>query len=139
MATNQNEIDQALQDLILMNRKKIEVKKVWSNASSTSTFKGQSVNANTKNADFVIVTERYSTSAGSSEVFAIIPTMGGYLRSLAGAEYSTTGYCSRWVEFTTSKVTFGDNYLKQINTSTGGSVNNTYQIPLAIYTVKGVI
>lgn len=115
------------------------IKKVYSNSSPTSTFKGQSVTANTAGADFVIITERYSKSAGSSEVFTIVPSMGGYLRALAGAGYSNTGYCSRWVEFTDSKATFGDNYLKQLNNSTAGAVDNTYQIPLAIYTVKGVL
>ena len=115
------------------------IKKVWENASPTSSFAAQKIDIDTSDADFVVIVERYSTTSGSSEVFTIIPSMGGYLRTFAGAGYSTTGYCSRYVEFTSSQIKFGDNYLKSINTTTGGTVNNTYQIPTEIYTLKGVL
>ena len=115
------------------------IQKVWTNASPTSSFAAQNIDIDTSDADFVVIVERYSTTSGSSEVFTIIPSMGGYLRTFAGAGYSTTGYCSRYVEFTSSQIKFGDNYLKSINTTTGGTVNNTYQIPTEIYTLKGVL
>ena len=119
--------------------KVVTLQKVWTNASPTSSFAAQKIDIDTSDADFVVIVERYSTTSGSSEVFTIIPSMGGYLRTFAGAGYSTTGYCSRYVEFTSSQIKFGDNYLKSINTTTGGTVNNTYQIPTEIYTLKGVL
>ena len=139
MATSQNELNQALQNLITMNGKKIEIKKVWTNASPTSAFKGQAIDVDFQENDFVMITWRYSTTGASLETLMFDPAQGGYLRELAGAGYSNVGYCSRYVEFAPQKITFNDNYLKTINTSTAGTVNNTYQIPLAIYIVKGVI
>lgn len=50
---NQNESNQALQNLILMNRKKI--KKVWQNASPGSDFVGQTIKLNLTDMSFAIV------------------------------------------------------------------------------------
>lgn len=136
MATNQNEIDQAIQNLIKMG---VKIMKVYQNASPTSAFKGQAIDVELQDADFVMITWRYSTTGASLETLMFDPAQGGYLRELAGAGYSNVGYCSRYVEFTPQKITFNDNYLKNINTSTGGTVNNNYQIPVTIYAVKGVI
>ena len=136
MATSQNEYNQAIQNLIKMGAK---IKKVYQNASPTSAFKGQAIDVELQDADFVMITSRYSTTGASLETFIFDPSQGGYLRELAGAGYSNVGYCSRYIEFASAKITFNDNYLKTINTSTAGTVNNTYQIPLAIYIVKGVI
>lgn len=55
MATNQNEINQALQNLIKMNRKNIEIKKVWTNASPASTFANQTLKLDLSSYDLVII------------------------------------------------------------------------------------
>lgn len=52
---NQNESNQALQNLILMNRKKIEIKKVWENASPGSDFSEQTIELNVTDASFILV------------------------------------------------------------------------------------
>ena len=43
MATSQNEINQALQNLITMNKNKAEIKRVYINASPDSEFNAQTV------------------------------------------------------------------------------------------------
>lgn len=139
MTTSQNEYNQAMQNLITMIGKKIEIKKVWTNASPTSTFKGQDIDVDIQDADFVVITSRYSTSSSTLETFVFDPAEGGYLRELAGAGYSNVGYQSRYVEFASEKITFSDNYYKNINSATAGTVNNNYQIPTVVFAVKGVI
>ena len=64
MATNQNEIDQALQNLIKMNRKKIEIKKVYQNASPASGFLEQLVTidfGDVKEGDLIAIEALMST------------------------------------------------------------------------------
>lgn len=137
--SNQDEYNKALQNLLTLSGKKVEIKKVWLNASATSAFKGQDIDVDIQDADFVVITSRYSTNSSTFETFIFDPAEGGYLRELAGAGYANVGYQSRYVEFASEKITFGDNYYKNINTATTGTINNIYQIPVAIYTVKGVI
>ncbi len=43
MATNQNEYNQAIQNLIAMNKTKAEIKRIYKNASPGSEFKAQTV------------------------------------------------------------------------------------------------
>lgn len=118
----------------------VRIEKVWSNASPTSSFKEQSISVAVQNSDFVIIKEAYSTSdTDIYETFLVDPHKKAYLRSIASSAYSNVGYNVRLVTFGSSKITFTDNYAKNINTATAGTVNNTYQIPVEIYTIKGVI
>lgn len=129
-----NEVDSAIQKLLKLG---IKVTKLWENASPTSTFKGQEVKVAVKSNDFVLIETNYSTTASSDEVFIMDPTRSAYLRELAGAGYSNIGYSSRYVEFTDTAVKFSDNYTKTaIGSTTGGTVNNTYQIPKRIFGIK---
>lgn len=129
-------LDKALQAILKMLKKKDERVLLWENASPGSTFKGQTINVDATQYGLIVLEERYSTETQSRETFIFTPVNGGYARELAGAEYSNVGYHSRWMEFKTSGITFGDNYYKNINTSTGGKVDNTYQIPQKIYGIK---
>ena len=82
---NQDESNQALQSLILMNRKKIEIKKVWSNASPTSTFVAQQIpkskygDLNLLDYDFVGFRFWYSnTSHGECDIKWFKPSNGTF-------------------------------------------------------------
>lgn len=50
-----NELDKAVQNLITMMNKKIEITKVWENASPTANFPNQTINVDLSEYDFALV------------------------------------------------------------------------------------
>lgn len=55
-----SEIDKAVQKLVTMTGKKVEIKKVWENASPTSVFAAQTVKVDTTGAKFAIIPYLYA-------------------------------------------------------------------------------
>jgi len=143
MASNskQDEYNKALQNLLAMSGKKVEIKKVWENANPTSNFSEQDISVDLSDADFVLVETFYATDTLTyvqTHIAALDLTYISYL--LAQAAYSSIGYHTRPFKASVSGVHFHNNYMKGSITSTSaGTVNNKYQIPAAIYTVRGVI
>ena len=139
--SNQDEYNKALQNLLTLSGKKAEIKKVWENANPTSNFGEQDISIDLSDVDFVLIETFYATDTLTyvqTHIAALDLTYISYL--LAQAAYSSIGYHTRPLKATTSGVHFYNNYMKGSITSTSaGTVNNKYQIPAAIYTVKGVI
>lgn len=117
----------------------VSIKKVWSNASPTSNFNAQTLPLNLSDADLIIYQACYSmVTTNVIESTIVAPNSRIITRVLAAAVYSNVGYSTRIIDFESSQIVFEDNNLKQINTATGGTKNNKYNIPLAVYKVKGV-
>lgn len=141
MANSQDEYNKALQNLLALSNEKVEIKKVWENANPTSNFGEQDISVDLSDADFVLVETFYATDTLTyvqTHIAALDLTYISYL--FAQAAYSTIGYHTRPLRASASGVHFYNNYNKGSITSTSaGTVNNKYQIPAAVYTVKGVI
>ena len=139
--SNQDEYNKALQNLLTQGCKKVEIEKVWENANPASNFGEQDISVDFSDADFVLVETFYATDTLTyvqTHIAALDLTYISYL--LAQAAYSSIGYHTRALKATAGGVHFYSNYMKGSITSTSaGTVNNKYQIPAAIYTVKGVI
>ena len=136
---NQNEYNQALQDLILMNRKKIEIKKVWTNASPTSQFKGQTIKASLKGYEFVLIEHAFSISIAYYTVTLCPVSMNATLKQLSGAQSANTAYMSRDITVSLNGVSFSAGQYKTIASSNAGGTDNAFVIPVNIYGMKGVI
>lgn len=119
MATKQNEYNQALQNLVKMNRKKIEIKKVWTNASPTSAFPNQTLKLNLSSYDFVIILFKLDKN-GRVTSPAITP--------VGHAGVSAYGNNMRYFLVHTNDITFDS-----------VSPSTSVMIPYAVYGVKGVI
>ena len=139
MAASQNELNQALQNLITMNGKKIEIKKVWTNASPTSAFAAQTVKVQLPENAMVIIKHRYTTT---TERYGMTLCKVGetcIMSQMPNAQSTSVVYVSRDVSVTTTGVTFGAGYGKSITSTSAGSANATNLPPVEIYSVKGVI
>lgn len=88
---SQNECNQALQNLILMNRKKIEIKKVWTNASPGSDFVGQTIKLNLTDMSFAIVAFKITKNSNLWKV--AILTCDGNSHYGRAIQYRL---CKRW-------------------------------------------
>lgn len=133
MATNQNEYNQALQNLILMNRKKIEIEKVWENASPSSLFNAQSITIqNLQNYDYILMTGAYSTGSYRNSLILSLTAIGDKSSFCIAANIIAT----RHITIESNKITFGAGY--QVNTYGGSSmIANDVCIPREIYLLKG--
>lgn len=126
MATKQNEYNQALQNLVKMNRKKIEIKKVWTNASPTSAFGAQTLRISTT-ADYILIL----TNRG--EIIVVPKNAKGisYYGCEAYANQRTFTYTNNSLVVTNSQV------LR--SSSAGWQTDNTVLKPWYIFEIKGVI
>ena len=118
MTTSQNEYNQAMQNLITMIGKKIEIKKVWTNASPTSNFGNQTLTLNLSDYDFVLVLLELDKN-GRTTLPSIVKVGDNAINECSG----NTRY------FKTSKTA-----IKFDSTSSAATM-----IPLLIYGMKGVI
>ena len=119
MATNQDEYNQVLQNLIKMNRKNIEIKKVWTNASPASAFANQTLKLDLSSYDLVIILFKLDKNGRvTSPAITPIgrPGLSGY------------GNDVRYFIVHTNDINF--DYV---------SPNSLVMIPYEIYGVKGVI
>lgn len=123
---NQNESNQALQNLILMNRKKIEIKKVWTNASIGSKFGAQTLRISTTADYILILTNRGETIVVPKNAEGI-----SYYGCEAYANQRTFTYTNNSLAVTTGEV------LK--SSSSGWQTDNTVLKPWYIFKIKGVI
>lgn len=123
MATSK--IDNALQQLLKLG---IEIKKMWSNASSTSKFGSQTISIDLSGYDYVFVRWRWSISDPD---MIMSPIKVGTESLLFGvANYRQT----RDVTVKTSGLTFGAGANALYNASL--SPNSEIAIPVEIYAVK---
>lgn len=141
---NQNESNQALQNLILMNRKKIKIEKVWQNASLNSKFVSQEIpcDIDITDCDWVVMIVRLKTGTDNESIAenAVIFRAGvnGYV-SISGSISGRQGTATR-------TATFGANNPKRYTIGGGlyfndivNSRDNDVCIPVVVYKVKGVI
>lgn len=119
MATNQNEYNQALQNLIKMNRKNIEIKKVWQNASPTSAFGNQKLDVDLSGYSFVMILFKLDAN-GRVAPPSIVP--------IGQPAVNAYGNSTRFFLVNTQGITFD---------SVGPSAS--VMIPYQIYGMKGVI
>lgn len=139
--SNQDEYNKALQNLLTMSGKKVEIEKVWENVSPESAFPAQNLDIDAAGADFIIIQKNYSkTDLKIKEVDICVPNGSTFvLIQSAQAVFANVGYCTRSGSATETKLTFSDNYYKNMASTAAGTVNNGYQIPTVAYAVKGVI
>ena len=141
---NQNEYNQALQSLVLMNRKKIEIKKVWTNASPNSKFVSQEIpyDIDTTDCDWVVIIVRLKACSDAES----IAENAVLFRAGSNGELSISGTISSRRGTAIRTVSFGANNPKRYTTSGGLYFNdqvntndNDVCIPVVMYTVKGVV
>lgn len=127
MATNQNEYNQAIQNLIAMNKNKAEIKRVYSNASPGSTFPAQTVKNN----------------MGDYPRYLVLFGYGSYPCALAIVEKGKKIICYGIVSAAVQRtITINaNNFVVSIGEilSSGWQTNNNMMVPLEIYGMKGVI
>lgn len=129
-----NEIDKAVQNLITMSGKKVEIKKVWENASPTSDFKAQNIDVSVADNELIMIEGMNNKNYNDAHVIVCAKNQRSNLR-LPG------GYTSyREVYVTGTQVQFGDGkYYSAYGQGAGLGSNAGYGIPTKIYLIKGVI
>ena len=127
MATNQNEYNQALQNLISLNKTKAEIKRVYRNASPGSTFPAQTVKNNMGDYSRYIVLFGYGANPCAIAIVEKNKKTCCYGIVSVAAQRTITINDSNFV------VTIGEMLFSEWQT------NNNAMIPLEIYGMKGVI
>ena len=142
MATSQNEYNQAMQNLILMNRKRIQIKKVWTNASPTSAFVAQTIRLNLTDVPFVLIVFRTTTSGSYNCAIITINGSTNLLTAPYNTDYTSggtlIGTAYRGAVKKSNGIAFGKGYSKD-SSDTNPIERPTFIIPVEIYTLKGVI
>lgn len=91
-----NDIDSSIQNLIKMTNAKVAIKKVWENASWTSTFANQKIMLNLSGYDYVMVIFNQNTSSNTRMTPPIISPAangGGIINAADGSRrYFTNNY-----------------------------------------------
>lgn len=127
----ESKVDKALQQLF---KRSVATKVLWSNASPTSAFPAQTINAQCKGYDKILLECGYSkTDVDFEKNFAAGTGKKAILEVSAGAAYTNTGYYTRNAEVADTGVIIKDCYKKNMGASTGGSIDNAYLIPQKIY------
>lgn len=138
MATNQNENNQALQNLILMNRKKIEIEKVWSNASPTSTFRAQQVTIVDNDYDAIdmvfLFSTKYAQTVGTMRIW--LNTTRRHILNGTWGSNATRGISP---SKSNGKIILNIEAASNYQSASNSSSDNSYAIPHEAYGVKGVL
>ena len=140
---SQNECNQALQNLILMNRKKIEIKKVWTNASPGSDFVGQTIKLNLTDMSFAIVAFKITKNSNLWKVAILTCDGNSYIMD---APYNTDyasggtviGTAFRGAVCQSDGIQFGKGYSKD-HLDKNAVERPSFVIPVKKFAVKGVI
>ena len=127
MATSQNELNQALQNLITMNKSKAEIKRVYKNASPDSAFDAQMVTNNMGNYSKYFILFGYGSSPCALAIVEKSEKTLCYGVVAAAAQRTITINANNFV------VSVGETL------SSGWQTNNKMMVPLEIYGMKGVI
>lgn len=139
MATNTN--DKALQQLLNISGKKVDMKLLWENASPTSTlstFAKQKITLDlTEYSAFVIIIRHSTGSPGQSSQLIMDKDASHYV-SLVNAAGAGGYIQNRYRVFTCSndEVIAGDAWFGR--SDTGEKIDNSVAIPTSIYGIKGV-
>lgn len=130
-----NELDKAIQNLIAMPNKKIEITKVWENASPTSQFVAQSVSIGTVSPnDFVMIKAKYApTETRTITTLCKIGSRGEIVR--LSSSWATT-FSTREFSVTGTQVQFEAGRVVVFNGTI--STDNKVVVPTEIYVIKGV-
>lgn len=126
-------VDNAIQQLF---KNGCKIKKLWTNASITSSFAAQDVSANTTGCDGVMVTFRRSSSVDAAPSgTAIVMNYGGGDQILI--EYAASMLFRDVVWNSRSKITLSDcKRLMQYAVSGSRETENALLIPVAIYGIQ---
>ena len=126
----EGKIDKALQQLF---KRSVATKVLWQNAAPSSTFAEQTVSVE-EGYDKLLIEFGYSNSdTDYKEHFVVVPGEQAILRILSNAIYANTLYYARSVTLTDTGILIKACYKKTLNTSTAGTVDNSYLIPQKIY------
>lgn len=142
MATNQNEIDQAIQSLILMNRKKIEIKKVYQNASPASGFLEQLVTidfGDVKEGDLIAIEALMSTEDTYKRKSTFIARYEINSSVTLNFVYTNSAKVAGFYRLATIKNNGLYLYAGWGSTVSSDTKNKACCIPTAVYIIKGVI
>lgn len=139
-----SEIDKAVQNLITMTGKKVEIKKVWANASPNSMFVSQEIPANIvpTACDWVVVIAKVKVG---SDVDSMVE-LTSFFRSGENGIIAVHGTISGRKGTADRRAVYGSGKPKRYTISSANYFNDLVNtnndnvcIPLAIYTVKGVV
>lgn len=135
MANSQDEYNKALQNLLAMSGKKIEIKKVWENAAAGSAFRDQTITV--ESGDAYIVVCRTHTNDGNNTISCI--AFESIRTILVGRGFSNAplGIVTRALQCSSGNLIFSKGYSQ--NTYGSDTENNSVMIPIKIYSMKGVI
>ena len=141
MANNQDEYNKVLQNLLAQGCRKVEIKKVWENASPTSLFPPQDVAIAANEGDLIGI--EFESQAGAADRrITWLEMKPGVTTEIITVQSTSDGdnifVTRRGVTITSANsLNFGKGYYRYV-----GNTNNRhdgYSIPTAIYVAKGVI
>lgn len=142
MATNQNEYNQALQNLIKMSGKKIEIKKVYQNASPASGFSEQLVTidfGDVKEGDLIAIEALMSTGDTYKRKSTFIARYEIDSSVTLNFVYTNSAKVAGFYRLVTIKNNGLYLYAGWASTVSSDTQNKASCIPVAVYIIKGVI
>lgn len=142
-------LKQIIYKINILNKNKIEIVKLWGNASPTSVFAAQTINLDLSDYSAVLIYSRINknthaggdasaTDGGSMYTTYLKIGTGTYI-NLAHSLWNGTvspGFATRNAWAMTTGVGFSEGYWHSQGTS--GEASNNYVIPVEIYGIKGV-
>lgn len=125
----------ALNGLHLNGKPVIQIEKLWTNASPTSSFAAQTLSLSLNSGSIVCIESRYATTNSRTIcTFCLVEQMGEIVR--LSSSWTVT-FSTRMFAVKTTGIEFGDCAVVTFNGS--ASTSNAILIPIRIFEIKGVI
>ena len=115
----------------------ISKKLAWENASPTSAFARQQIKMDMTDGDFLMVELRYAKTTDETVICFGKPDTQFLLTATAWASYANIGYMSRLMVPIDGGFQVESAYTHNMASTSAGSQNNDYLIPVKIYVIKG--
>ena len=127
-------LKQIIYKINILNKNKIEIVKLWENASPTSAFAAQTLSIDLTNYDEVIIESLSGVSANASKYLtSVICPKGKITTALAQA------YTMRLRDFTVNMTNIVIGVGRDLGTNWSAVTDNSSAIPFRIYGIKGVL
>lgn len=127
--------------LKVLNDSKMSMELLYENDSPTSLFGENKLSFSLSNSDEVVVEFLDNPSDSYNRTISVRCKVGKKTRASTMIDYDASVAMTMYARnFTTivSGIEFGECYVKVVNSSANGSVNNERMIPQRIYVIKGV-
>ena len=137
-------LKQIIYKINTLNKNKIEIVKLWENASPTSSFAKQTINLDMTGYDYIdvyVVRNKATDANFQSSAYRLRLPVDTHLIFIEPPNINNVEYYARGITITSSKdkITFTSGMRRALNLSNLSTNTDEVVIPVEIYGIKGVL